>query len=174
MNKSVLNRKLLQKRNVLILVIAIIFIYSFGTIFFTNMRNKKWGDELRHYTDNFIELLIDQNYQSLFEKYASCTGKDVEDLKNSFEELYQSFGIIKSYKYAGASSSSYGQFGPLTSFYLNYQMTFDSGKIYQGDFKIAIDQKANAPEHQKILGFGVNGDLDKDEIFYIPLHNCPE
>lgn len=168
-NGSATSGKLFRKRNFVILFIAMIFIYSFGTIFLQNKRTKEWGKESRYFTDNFMELLTDKDYQGLFEKYTSYKGKNADDLKSSLNKLYQLFGDIKSYEYAGPSSSSAGQFGPLTSFYLIYHITFDSGKIYQGDFNIAIDRQTNAPETGKILSFGVSGDLEKNEMFYLRL-----
>lgn len=171
MNKRASSKigKLFRKKNLFILLIAIIFIYSFETVVFHNMKTKKWSKESKLFTDNFLELLMDKKYDELFKKYTAYRGNNIDDFRKEFDSLYHRFGNIKSYEYTGPSSSFAGQFGPVTSFYLNYHITFDSGKSYQGDFNIEIDRRINRPKIGKISAFGVTGNLEEKEIFYIRL-----
>ena len=171
-NPSQRTEILFRKKTVLlfgVLLIVVILVYFFGTAVFHNRKIQNWGEEVKPFTDSFLELLMSSKYDQLCKKYCGYDTKKADDIKKEFEKLYHMFGNIKSYEYAGPSSSFAGEFGPVTSFYMNYRIAFDTGRTYEGDFDIAIDIERNRPDKGRILGFGVASNLNEDEMFYVSL-----
>ena len=170
MNKSLILKMKSTIKHILIfffsILAAALLFYVFQDFIFPA---SKWRKELRPYTDNFLEFLKNNNYDKLYSKYAFDSDMNRDSFEKEFEKLHNIFGRIESYSYKGTSTSHGGKNRVLTSFYIYYRIEFDSGKSYHGDFNIEIDRKINRPKIGKISAFGVTGNLEEKEIFYIRL-----
>ncbi len=93
-----------------------------------------WGEDSKPHTDNFLELLTDENYEGLSEKYGS--GMSPDALKKKFDRFHSLFGRIISYRYKRASASYDSRSGNLMGFSVSYQIDFDSAKNCRGVFGI--------------------------------------
>jgi len=146
---------------------VILLLYAFRD--FLSHPTSEWRKESKLYTDNFLQLLKDDDYEELYRKYAADSDISVDVFKKELEKLNNVFGRIKSYNYRGASTSYEGGNRILTSFFIIYRMTLDNGKSYQGNFDIEIDKKTNKPKTGRIESFSVTGNLKEKEVFYLRL-----
>lgn len=176
-NQTLLKAKnSLKKRPLLTFLITIILLYTFGNLIFDTIKLSMLGKESKPYTDDFLELLKNENYEELYRKYAIESGINLNDFKKEIEKLHNIFGRIKSYKYAGVSASFGGMPGTYICFYIYYKIKFDSGKsehdtfgrTFLGyynppstSFSIEIDKEKNRPIRGRMLMFNVSGGFGK-------------
>jgi len=161
-------KKLILKRKLLLFLIIIVGLL-FLPVVFDSLKLNEWAEGSRPFTDNFLYLLKQKEYDELFQKYFSDSGMPLGEMSRQFVKLHEMFGQITFYEYVSSSSTSFGQFGPLTGYSMYYQIKFDSGKTCQGNFGIEIDQNTNEPVAGKLISFTVLGNLSEGEIVQLML-----
>lgn len=144
-----------------------IIILIIGYFIYSIFESKQWSKESKPYTDNFMELLKDDNWEELYTKYAQYSGVELIEFKTNLSKLYNNFGKIVAYEYVQDAKAYSGK--TLTSFYIIYRLKVDSGRSFQGNINIEIDKNTNLPKPGRIKEFYIDGGSGEKDIFYLKL-----
>ena len=165
---SLLKVALNKKRIIFVIVIICVLCFPLTYSTISGLRLKGYEKKTLPHTDKALRFLMNNEYDQLYQHYASDSGMNLYDFKQQVEKLHTVFGRIHAYRYKGFSSSDSGIFGRLLGFYMTYDIEFDSKKTHQGNFSIEIDKDTHMPKIGRILTFNISSDFGK-KIFYLRL-----
>ena len=152
--RKINNKLLYGSAAVLVVFFSVYFLLE-------NLKLYSYRKESKPYTDNFLNLLINKEYDKIYKTYFINNSGNFKDFKQKMDNLSNDFGNVVSYEYRRVTASKDGIFGNLLGVTISYNINFNDGKNYLGYFSIEIDKKTNRPKAGKILDFNISGDNGK-------------
>jgi hypothetical protein len=157
-----------KRSSIFFIAIACVLCFPLAYTTICDLKLRVYEEELTPYTDNFLLLMVNNDYVQLYKNYANDSRMTLDDFKQQVKKMHSTFGRIKAYRYRGFSSSYAGIFGKLLGFVMYYDLDFDDKKARQGNFSIEIDKDTHMPRIGKILTFNISSDFGK-RLFYLRL-----
>jgi len=153
----------LKKRTLVFVVILILCIpLIFAQI--ARFRLNKYEKDSIPYTTDFLNLLIDDKYTELYQKYASNSGMDLNEFKEKIKRIQSDFGVLQSHSYSQMMFSQKNMFGGIIGFFLTHSMDFKNGKSYTATFSIDINEETNKPIIGNLFNFKISGDFGEKHL----------
>jgi hypothetical protein len=165
--EKILKKARITPFKILIGIFAIFMIYQFSTLIIGGKKYDNIAHDIKFSSDTVLELLINKEYDVLYDNYGINTGTSKEKFLLLLEEMENTFGDIISYTYDNYSVSGYKK--ELTRFSINYQLESTVEQQYRCTFDFYINKKTNRPYKDKILRFCISSEIYDSKYFCIHL-----
>lgn len=144
-------------------IIIAIIAFAIGYLIYSVIESMRWAKETKPYVNNFLELVANNDYDKLYVSYAKDSEIPISSFLLEFSTFHDKFGRITDYEFMQDSKTFNGN--KLIGFYMIYKIEFDSGRHFQGNFDIQIDENTNCPIAGKVKGFNFSGGDGKEYQF---------